>query len=76
MYAQVFESPSGKWIQPGSLILPIRLVTAKVNTDGIKTVTKLLTHLVTDFWLGGVAGFRHGKFVLSYLFFFLMVAEF
>lgn len=70
MYAQVFESPSGKWIQPGSLILPIRLVTAKVNTDGIKTVTKLLTHLVTDFWLGRVAGFRHGKFVLSYLFFF------
>lgn len=75
MYAQVFESPTGKWIQPRSLILPIRLVTAKVNIDGIKTVTKLLTHLVTDFWLGKSCRFQAWKICVKLLVF-LMIAEF
>ena len=49
MYAQVFESATGKWILLRNLILPIRLVSAMVNTDDTKAVSKFLRHLVTDY---------------------------
>lgn len=44
-----FESATGKWILLRNLILPIRLVSAVVNTDDIKAVTKFLRRLVIDY---------------------------
>lgn len=80
MYAQVFESATGKCILLRNLILPIRLVSAMMNTVDIKAVTNFVRHLVTDYLkietccgCTRVAAFRPGKLILSCFLFFMVV---
>jgi len=80
MHARVCESATGEWILLRNLILPIRLVSAVVNTDDIKAVTKFLRRVVTDYCkvetccdCTKVAVFRPGKLILSYSLFFMVV---